>query len=161
MRTIYYTKEQVAIVQNRRTRRNLAWMSIMVLAMLIGMEVLFPPPGLEEAPHFLITCPLLGIIFFYALWHRRRLVKNAGREPLPVQLTLNDEKVAVEENTVKVTILLNEITKILEIEGCIVLLKQEGISIMLPKDQLLEDELKLLDGVQNRLQAPGEFCPPK
>ena len=72
--------------------------------------------------------------------------------PLSGQMMMDDEKLVTDAEGVKVTTLLEDVVKIVEVKGCLILTREDGVWITLPGDQLLEHEKNLLDEVKSRIQ---------
>lgn len=153
MRTIYYTQELNAAVKHyreRNSRKMILWFFLLIpwCMVLAGWSLADP-----NAYVFIFVMyageGFACLVMRPDTWkwlHRRR------DEPRPLQLMLDAEKVAVEEDGARVTIRLDDITRITEIRGHLMLQGEPGVLIVLPKDQLLEDEFRLLDEVKDRLQ---------
>ncbi len=151
MRTIYCTTRKAAIVQNRRTRKEFLWIVPILIAGPFVLRALSSRDEAIEKPVFVATCFMAVFFLFCILWQRRKLIKTSDSLPRPVQLGIDKEKVIIEDGAMKVTMRFDEIAQVLDIEGCLVLVKKGVVLITLPKDQLLEDELRLLEAVKSRL----------
>ncbi|MDP6545938.1 MAG: hypothetical protein QGH60_18315 [Phycisphaerae bacterium] len=152
MRTVYYTREMLAAVKyyrDRNQRRAIFWIFLLIPLIMVvtGFSLSNPNTWVFLALMYAAE----GFTYFITRPSTWKWLFRGRNEARPMQLTVNDEKVAVEEDGIRITLQVDNITTIAEIRGYLILQDAAGTFITLPKDQLLEDEVKLLDEVKSGL----------
>lgn len=114
------------------------------------------PLGFPRWVNVLGVYGLFGATYIYMTWKTRKAFRgDSGKETRVFEMMMDEEKIFIREGAVEITISLEEITEVGEHKGYVMVRRgeREGRLTALPKEQLLDDELKLLEGVKSRLSA--------